>query len=170
MLKLQTFFGFSQKFTNYWRSIEDICVSLVVSFYFLAPDQWPLPVLRLSCNYTTVWGIWVFKRSNTVSVLSHGTDLRRVSHVYKRSLAPFWCHTNTFDYFFVLSFFVFFCLTFMYGEWASKMSLPLICDCWEEDGRWNRSSMQASKHRMKEGKKNIHMWITNSLMKLQENL
>lgn len=111
-----------------------------VSFFFLAPDQWPLPVLWLSCNYTTVWGIWVFKRSNNVSILSQGTDLRRVSHLYKRSLALFWCHTNSFASFF---WFVFFCstvcLTFIYGEWASKMPLPLRCDYWEEDGRWNRS-------------------------------
>lgn len=49
----------------------------------------PLPVLQLSCNYTTVCDVWVFKRSNAASILSQGTDLRRVSRRYKRSLAVF---------------------------------------------------------------------------------
>lgn len=74
-------------------------VIVVVCFFFLALDQWPLPVLQLSCNYTTVCDVWVFKRSNTVSIPSQGTDLRKVSRRYKRSLAVFWCHTIVFFFF-----------------------------------------------------------------------
>ena len=96
-----------------------IHVSAVVFFSFLAPDQWPLPVLQLSCNYTTVCDVWVFKRSNTVSILSQGTDLRGVSCRYKRSLAVFWCHTIVFCFFFVPAS-IFFSVTSYFHVWGMR--------------------------------------------------
>lgn len=98
-----------------------ILVSVFVCIFFFGTDQWPLSVQQLSCNYSAVCDIWVFKRSNTVSVLSQHTDLRRVSRRYKRSLAVFWWHTIVSPAFFLYTF-PFFSLIFMYMEWASEMS------------------------------------------------
>lgn len=69
-----------------------MCVFLWVCLFVissLGTDQWPLPVLQLSCNYSAVCDIWVFKRSNTVSILSQGTDVRRVSAAIKGHLLGF---------------------------------------------------------------------------------
>lgn len=101
------------------------CVSVVVSVFFLASDQWLLPVLQLSRNYTTVCGIWVFKRSNTVSILSPGIDLSRVGRRCKRSLAPFWCHTNSFAAFFCPRLF----LLLLCARLSCMGNEPLKCHC-----------------------------------------
>lgn len=89
-------------------------VILVVGFFFLAPDQWPLPVLQLSCNYATVCDVWVFKRPNTVSILSQSKDLRRVSCRYKRSLAVFLMPENSFF------FFLFYCMSYFHVRGVSQ--------------------------------------------------
>lgn len=147
-----------------------VCIhgSVVVCCFFLGPDQWPLPVVRLSCNYTTVCDVWVFKRSNTVSILSQGKDLRRVSRRYKRSPAVFWCHTIVFFWGFfahVSFFFSVLCLTFMCGEWASKMSLALRSDYWAEDSRWNRLRRWDKQTRRK-GKEGLKELLKETLQRL----
>lgn len=88
--------NFISVFEFFW-SVVRIRMSMWVGFCFvLAPDQCSPASASLSCNYTAVCDIWVFKRLNAVSLLSQGRDIRRVNHHCKRSLAVFWCLTTAF--------------------------------------------------------------------------
>lgn len=119
-----------------------VCSWLCVCFSSLLLINAPLPEPQLSCNYTTVCDVWMFERSNTVSILSQGSDLESVVSMKGHLLCfdatqyiyIFWNNFSSL----CLSFFLF-CLTCMYVEWASKMSLALSGDYWAEDSGWPRS-------------------------------
>lgn len=131
-----------------------MCVWLCF-FFSLAPDQCSPAWLQLSCNYTAVCDVRLLKRSNTVSILSWGIDLRGLIHCHERSLAVFWCHTIVFFLFYFMPVFLsssVLCFIFTYGERASKMSLALRGDYWAENSRRNKPR-RWDKHASKQTRK-----------------
>ena len=88
LLNFKFDFSFFQKCMNNWMCMR-INVRVVVFFFLfffsLAPDQCSPAWLQLSCNYTAVCDVRLLKRSNTVSILSWGIDLRGLIRRHERS-------------------------------------------------------------------------------------
>ena len=101
-----------------------INVRVVVFFFFfslsLAPDQCSPAWLQLSCNYTAVCDVRLLKRSNTVSILSWGIDLRGLIRCHERSLAVFWCHTIVFFLFYFMPVFLSSSVLFYFHVWGTS--------------------------------------------------
>lgn len=88
-----------------------LCVFCVLSVLLINAR---LPVAQLCRNYSAARDVRLFERSNGVSVLSAGTDLRTVTRLSVKVTPCVWMPHTLFQFFFFPS--AVLCLTFMYEE------------------------------------------------------